>query len=431
MIRTIRWFLLFLFVLMTLSVQSGVEAKARPDPEASPKIYGENWAILIGINRYKHASALNYAVADVQAIQKLLVEEFGFRPDRVFTLIDGEATKENIQKLLAGLDRTKVDDRVIVFFAGHGTQIDLPAGGEMGFLVPVDGKISSRSELMTTAIPMQQLRDLAYYIPAKHLLFLVDACYGGLAIAARSLAPGTGQYLSKITAARARQIITAGGKGETVVERPEWGHSAFTYKLLDGLGKELADLNGDRIITSSELAAWLKNQVAAATEGRQLPQFRAFTEDEGDVVFIRPGVPITFRAPTSPRERPESAPASQPANAPPPASASSAASPGEVVKAAYLAANAGNYEEANRYLGSRMFEIVKSETGRYGAKPDWWWDNRMTRHRTIERIEILKEDTKLAETAYVEVRIIYSDGKTREKEHMVIREDGVWKLSSE
>ena len=34
---------------------------------------------------------------------------------------------------------------------------------------------------------------------------------------------------------KARQIITAGGRGEKVIEKSEWGHSAFTKNLLSGL----------------------------------------------------------------------------------------------------------------------------------------------------------------------------------------------------
>ena len=62
---------------------------------------------------------------------------------------------------------------------------------------------------------MNVVADISQRIPAKHILFLMDACYSGLAFA-RS-APISSQmpdYLNNITSARARQIITAGGAGE-------------------------------------------------------------------------------------------------------------------------------------------------------------------------------------------------------------------------
>lgn len=278
--------LLFLFLLATV-------LKGGAQPLSETELYRNNWAILIGINKYRNAPPLNYAVADVMAIKELLIAKFGFQPERIFSLTDEKATRDNILKLFGELDKTGEEDRIIIFFSGHGTQIELPNGGEMGFLIPVDGKANSKGDLFASSIPMQSLRELANYIPAKHILFLVDACYGGLAaVTNRSLAKDTTQYLKKITSAKARQILTAGGKGEPVIERSEWGHSAFTYKLLEGLGKGLADLDGDNIITATELSSWLRPNVAAATGNRQLPQFKAFTEDEGDFVFLLSTRPV-------------------------------------------------------------------------------------------------------------------------------------------
>lgn len=286
-----------------------------PESRATIRLYDGSWAILIGINSYRYASGLEYAVSDVEAIKKLLVEDLGFRQDRVITLLNENATREKILSTLGSLDKTGENDRVIIYFAGHGTQIALPGGGEMGFLIPFDARIDDRASLLSTGISMQTLKDLSYYIPAKHVLFLVDACYGGLAaVNNRSLALTTKRYLKKITAARARQILTAGGKGEQVIEKAEWGHSAFAYKLLDGLKKGLADVNGDGIVSASELAGWLKPNVSAASDNRQIPQFRAFTEDEGDFVFVLPQEPETVvhkqqaTRPVSSRPAPPSSP---------------------------------------------------------------------------------------------------------------------------
>ena len=71
---------------------------------------------------------------------------------------------------------------------------------------------------------------------AKHMLFLIDACYGGLAATgARGLSSNTPNYIDKITNDKSRQIITAGGRGEQVIEKSEWGHSAFTMNLMRAL----------------------------------------------------------------------------------------------------------------------------------------------------------------------------------------------------
>jgi len=75
-----------------------------------------------------------------------------------------------------------------------------------------------------------------------------------------------------------------------VVERSEWGHSAFTYKLLEALDTGVADHNGDGFITAKELAAYLGPVVTNLTGGRQTPQEGRF-HGEGEFLFEVGGLP--------------------------------------------------------------------------------------------------------------------------------------------
>ena len=268
--------------------ERGMQVVVR-DPATGEQIqmYENSWALLIGINKYQNVNRLDYAVPDAQSIGDLLTRKFAFKTENITSLFDDQATKANITEAFSKLLQTHENDRLVVFYAGHGTQYKASGGGEMGYLVPVDGKATNPSELYNSCISMQELRNLANMIPAKHILFLVDACYGGLAaISSRALKMETQQYLQKISVSKARQIITAGGRGEQVIEKSEWGHSAFTYKLLEGLDKGLADLTGDYLVTASELFTYLKPAVTAASENRQTPVFKAFSEDEGEFVFV-------------------------------------------------------------------------------------------------------------------------------------------------
>jgi uncharacterized caspase-like protein len=93
---------------------------------------------------------------------------------------------------------------------------------------------------------------------AKHQLFIMDACYGGLlGTRAGGVDPSIPNYLREVTRRVARQIITAGGKDQQVVDGGPGGHSVFTAYLLEGLRDGLADANGDGFVTFSELAAYL------------------------------------------------------------------------------------------------------------------------------------------------------------------------------
>ena len=122
---------------------------------------------------------------------------------------------------------------------------------------------------------------------AKHILCLVDACYGGLTLNTRGLKKDKSpEYLKRMTRERGRQVITAGGKDEQVIEKPEWGHSAFTRNLLKGLGDGLADENDDGIITGDELGGFIKNRVVVDVDGAHTPQKGRIGSDMGEFVFI-------------------------------------------------------------------------------------------------------------------------------------------------
>ena len=248
-------------------------------------IYDNSWALIIGIDKYENVSNLDYAVKDANSIASLLKDNFNFPSKNVTVLLNEEATFTNIRNGLSKVSSSaKANDRVLIYFAGHGETMDLPDGGEMGYLLPIEAK---RDELFTTSIPMDDLKRISSMSQSKHMLFLIDACYGGLAATgARGLSSSTPNYIDKITKDKARQIITAGGRGEQVVEKSEWGHSAFTMNLIKALENNKGDLNNDGYITAEELGLFLKEKVTIDSDNMQTPISRRYTSDEGEFVFI-------------------------------------------------------------------------------------------------------------------------------------------------
>lgn len=246
---------------------------------------GKGFAVVIGIDQYEKAPLLKYAVADAKAVEDHLVQS-GFE---VSALYNERATRQAIlkelgDKLVRSMDE---NDRVVVFFAGHGETYKAKGGKRTGYLLPVEGEPSL---LSSTAISMGVIKELADAIPAKHILFLVDACYGGIAgITFRGL-PATGsEYFHQITKERGRQLITAGGADQQVIESPDLSHSVFTHFLIEGLAKGLADLNQDGIIPASELYNYLDSRVfnAAKLKGfNQRPEIWALSAERGEFVFF-------------------------------------------------------------------------------------------------------------------------------------------------
>ena len=250
-------------------------------------IYDNSYALIIGINEYENVQPLNYAVDDAFLIADILINSFDFPENNVSLLINEDATRQNILKSLYDINNKAQDnDRILIYFSGHGETMDLPAGGQIGYLIPVDGEIE---DLYLSSIDMSELRKISNMTEAKHLLYLVDACYGGIAaVGARGFnSKTTPNYIEKITQNKSRQIITAGGRGEQTIEKSEWGHSAFTLNIIRGLRNSNADANADGYITAQELSIFLRNKVTIDSENQQSPQVGRFTSGEGEFVFIK------------------------------------------------------------------------------------------------------------------------------------------------
>lgn len=248
---------------------------------ASPALYRESWAVVVGIDEYRHWPRLGYAVNDARAVHELLLRKFHFAPERVKLLLDGQATRANILAALgdalADPDKVAREDRVFVFFAGHGATRRLPSGRSLGYLVPVE---ADTRDYPSQAISMTNFQDVSEAIPAKHVLFVTDACYSGLALTRGGGDAGAGgaAYLAEVTRRPVRQILTAGGADQEVADNGPGGHSIFTWALLQGL-EGRADLSGDGYVTASELAAYVGPTVSSLA--RQTPAFGNLVGSEG------------------------------------------------------------------------------------------------------------------------------------------------------
>jgi len=250
-------------------------------------IYSTSWALVVGINDYQSIRDLSYGVEDALAVKNLLINDYNFPRDNVKVLIDSDATRYNIKKEFDKIVRNSAkEDRVVFYFAGHGeTETVGLEEKRMGYLMPVEGELDNK---YMTAIPMSELKQIANMSKAKHMLFMVDACYGGLAaVDTRGLTDTKApNYIDVISSDFSRQIITAGGADQEVQSRDEWEHSAFTKNLLSGLREQKADINLEGIITGSEIGEYIREKVSLDTENAQTPQSRRLTTHDGEMIFI-------------------------------------------------------------------------------------------------------------------------------------------------
>lgn len=246
--------------------------------------YAASWALVIGIDDYQKWPKLQYAVNDAQAVRGELVGRYGFANDHVIVLTNAEATRRAILAVFEGRlgHEMHKDDRLMVFFAGHGATRRLSSGRTLGYIVPVD---SDTEQLAGDAIAMTEIQDIAESLVAKHILFVMDACYSGLGLT-RGAAPRSTNFLQDNARRLGREMLTAGGADQMVADGGPSGHSVFTWAVLQGLGGK-ADLNGDGFITATELAAYVAPAVSGMS--RQTPAFGSLPGSEGgEFIFELP-----------------------------------------------------------------------------------------------------------------------------------------------
>ena len=125
-------------------------------------------------------------------------------------------------------------------------------------------------------------------VRSKHVLFIMDACYGGLALS-RTVAAGSSRFLKDMLLRPARQVLTAGKADETVADAggPLAGHSVFTGHLIEGLkGKAMTE---DGVMTASGLMAYVYGKVSNDRNSRQTPHYGHFDGD-GDFILDAPSL---------------------------------------------------------------------------------------------------------------------------------------------
>ena len=105
----------------------------------------DRWALVIGISEYKDNKLnLKFADKDADAISNALINSCRFPKDHIKLLKNAEATYEKIRRGIEGwlAQNTNKNDKIVIFFSGHGTQ-DIDdnndeTDGYDEFLVPYD-----------------------------------------------------------------------------------------------------------------------------------------------------------------------------------------------------------------------------------------------------------------------------------------------------
>lgn len=275
----------------TQADERGVGVRVRLDNGNFLGLYAESHALVIGVSDYKYWRKLDGVKQDVKEVSAVL-KRHGFN----VTLVENP-TSEQLNQALENFRQSAgltAENRLLIYFAGHGHTLKTKDKRERGFIVPADAQLPDKGEeaFVSKAISMDKIENLAVDIQAKHAMFLFDSCFSGFIFEMRS-AERTPEAVTPLNTAPAsiwarvsepvRLFMTAGTADQKVPD-----DSIFRDQFIKALDGE-ADLNRDGYITGFELGEFLKDKVTNYSKGTQTPRYGTIRNsklDRGDFVFV-------------------------------------------------------------------------------------------------------------------------------------------------
>ena len=287
---------------MATKLKSSQKGKSSVDFEYSH-------AFIIGINDYQNGiPALHSAENDARALAVLLAEKHGYIPHLFIEEVNRTKLTEIFSEIMP--QRVKENDRVLLYFAGHGVALDGENGPE-GYLLPQD----AYPEDSDTFSSMKEVHKMLSALKCRHLLVILDCCFAGTFrwtnlrdVSSFPKVIHQEQY-ERFIREPAWQVLTSTAydqkaldtvAGEVIGLREQQreensSHSPFALALFDALNGA-ADLvpkdGGDGIITTTELYLYLRDQVekGVAHYHNQTPGLWPLRRDfdKGEYVFLDP-----------------------------------------------------------------------------------------------------------------------------------------------
>ena len=239
------------------------------------------WGLCIGISDYSvEELTLQWADKDAIEFSTFLRYGLGLPEEHYRILKNREATRENIIDALGWLALvSKPEDRVYIFYSGHGKS-NSP-------IVPHD---------LENLLPLDAIKKALRKIDAKEIIFFADACYSGKIagkgvksiIDRENLSGLDSETISEMSSTKDGVVIITSANG--IQESYEWDgqkNGLFTYHLMNTLMDpaihRAIDMDQDDELSLYELYQNVQYLVSSAAE--QEPQISNPEAAKGIIIF--------------------------------------------------------------------------------------------------------------------------------------------------
>ncbi|MEO6774261.1 MAG: caspase family protein [Kofleriaceae bacterium] len=254
-------------------------AEPVPAPAPAPAPAIATYAIVVGSNAGGPGQTdLRYAEDDARRVAAVLTELGGYPPEAVDVVV--HPTPDQLRDRLAKLaDRVRADAaagrqaRVFFYYSGHARAQGIDLGA--------------------TELPLTELRERLFAIPAALTVVVLDACQSGAfsrikgAQAAADFSFSSRQHLDATGVA----VLASSSGSELSQESEQLKGSYFTHNLLVGL-RGAGDANGDGQVSIDEAYRYAYHQTLLETAetavGGQHVTFEADLKGHGEVPLSYP-----------------------------------------------------------------------------------------------------------------------------------------------
>lgn len=243
--------------------------------------FGAYHALLIGINDYQTLPKLETAISDVEALDKLLSDKYGYK-----TRVLINANRYDILSMLNSLRKELTEkDNLLLYYAGHG---EYDRRNNRGHWLPADAEPDNPANWISTI----DITDNLNRMSAKQILVVSDSCYSGALTRASmtDLDPGMSKearlkYYQMLSNNQTRMVLSSGGI-KPVLDGDGSGHSIFARAFIEQLNQN------DEIIVGEDLYKLVSKQVTQRSQEMNMEQNPQYAELKstghkfGDFIFV-------------------------------------------------------------------------------------------------------------------------------------------------
>jgi len=240
--------------------------------------------LIFGIEEYKNAPKVSFALRDAQVFYEYAKKVLGIKEKNIYLKINEDATKGEFDKIFSEewmRKRCDNNSEIIIYFSGHGSP-DIEK--REVYLIPYD----IDPNYPKAGVSLNNLISFLENLNIKSVVIFIDACFSGRTREGDLLVAGARQLVDIKIAKKSEKIslFTSSSGVQISSSYPEKRHGLFTYYLLKGLGGD-ADLDRNKVIYLSELGRYIRDKVSEKAREMDREQTPEFSGPDREFIRLR------------------------------------------------------------------------------------------------------------------------------------------------